>query len=121
MGSAHEFFVFSKALRHKNFVVLNSPHVILNLRICGRTECKRVRIASRLSILWQSHKCETLRAWSKSKTFQDLISWHWFSILIVRKTLNPLHVMVNPLHVILNLFQDLTYTTFVQKDPETRS
>ena len=27
-----------------------------------------VRIASRLSILWQSHKCETLGAWSKSKT-----------------------------------------------------
>ena len=29
---------------------------------------KRVRIASRLSTLLQSNMCETLRAWSKSKT-----------------------------------------------------
>lgn len=31
-------------------------------------DTKLVRIANRLSILWQRHKCETLRAWSKSKT-----------------------------------------------------
>ena len=33
-----------------------------------------VRIASRLSILWQSHKCETLGAWSKFKTGKNFLA-----------------------------------------------
>ena len=37
-------------------------------------DVKLVRIANRLSILWQSHKCETLGAWSKSKTGKNFLA-----------------------------------------------
>ena len=51
----------------------SKEHVTFPSPPCGRADlrtngAKRVRIASRLSTLLQGNMCETLRAWSKSKT-----------------------------------------------------
>ena len=47
---------------------LNDIIVENNYVVQPKTRLTRVGQDSRLSILWQRHKCETLRAWSKPKT-----------------------------------------------------
>ena len=99
LGSAHEFFVFLNELRHKNSVMVNPLHVILNLfqDLCIMPLNLSSVMSAHCPVMQNNHVMANpihvihhvilnpLHV--MLNLFQHLISWHWFSILIVRKTL----------------------------------